>query len=80
LRKWVIECVDATKAQSIIISINHPRRNPATAAKQAAKIMGALNVNYKGDKWSNDEVRQLHKLCELGYSVLGRLQRQLKVM
>jgi hypothetical protein len=55
-------------------------RNPATAAKQAAKIMGALNVNYKGDKWSNDEVRQLHKLCELGYSVLGRLQRQLKVM
>jgi hypothetical protein len=42
--------------------------------------MGALNYNNKGDKWSNDEVRQLHKLCELGYSVLGRLQRQLKVM
>ena len=31
--------------------------------------MGALNYNYKGDKWSNDEVRQLRKLCELGYSI-----------
>jgi len=31
--------------------------------------MGALNVHYKGDKWSNVEVKQLHKLCELGYSI-----------
>jgi hypothetical protein len=32
-------------------------------------MMVALNVHYKGDKWLNDEVRQLCKLCELGYSI-----------
>jgi hypothetical protein len=25
--------------------------NPATAAKKAATQIGAMSVNYKGDKW-----------------------------
>ena len=44
-------------------------RNLAAAAKKAESMMGALNVRYKGDKWSPGEVRQLRELCELGYSI-----------
>jgi hypothetical protein len=49
-----IECDDATKAQSILMS---------------NRQMGALNVNYKGDKWSDGEVIQLHELCKVGYTI-----------
>jgi hypothetical protein len=69
LRERGIECDDATKAQSILNSINNPMKNPETAAKNAAKKMGALNVNYKGDKWSPDEEKLLRELCKLGYNI-----------
>jgi hypothetical protein len=58
LKKRGIKCDDATKAQSILNSINNPMKNPETAAKGAAAKMGALNARYKGDKWSPGEVRQ----------------------
>jgi hypothetical protein len=31
--------------------------------------MGALNANYKGDKWSPGEVIQLRELCKAQYSM-----------
>jgi hypothetical protein len=34
LRQRGIECDDATKAQSILTSINNPMKNPETAAKK----------------------------------------------
>jgi hypothetical protein len=69
LRERGIKCDDATKAQSILNSINNPMKNPASLAKCSAAKMGALNNNYKGDKWSPDEEKQLRKLCKLGYTM-----------
>jgi len=62
LCKQGIECDDSTKAVSKFNSNNNPMRNPVFATKKAAAQMGALNVHYRGDKWSNDEVKHLHKL------------------
>ena len=64
-----IECDDATKAQSILNSINNPMKNPASRAKVGASKIGALNYNYKGDKWSPDEEKQLRELCKLRYTI-----------
>ena len=69
LRQRGIECDDATKAQSILTSINNPMKNPETAAKKKAAQMGALNVRYKGDKWSHGEVIQLRELCKAGHTI-----------
>jgi hypothetical protein len=70
LKERGIECEDATKAQSILNSINNPMKNPETAAKSAAAKMGALNARYKGDKWSPGEVIQLRELCKAQYSIM----------
>ena len=69
LCKQGIECDDPMKATSILNSIYNPMKNPATAAKHAAKISGALNYNYKGDKWSPGEIEQLHELCKAEYCI-----------
>jgi hypothetical protein len=65
-----IECDDATKALSILSSINNPMKNPTSCAKCAAAKIGALNANYKGDKWSPGEVIQLCEQCKAQYSIL----------
>ena len=65
-----IECDDATKALSILSSINNPMKNPTSRAKCAAAKIGALNANYKGDKWSPGEVIQLREQCKAQYSIL----------
>jgi hypothetical protein len=62
-------CDDATKALSILTSINNPMKNPVSRAKCAAAKIGALNANYKGDKWSPGEVIQLCELCKAQYSI-----------
>ena len=69
LRERGIKCDDATKAQSILNSINNPMKNPKTAAKNAASQIGALNARFKGDKWSPDEEKQLRELCKVGYTI-----------
>ena len=69
LEKQGIECDDASKAQSILFSINNPMKNPASRAKVGASKIGALNYNYKVDKWSTDEITQLRELCEVGYNI-----------
>ena len=70
LKERGIECDDPTKAQSILNSINNPMKNPATVAKHKAKILGAGNGRYKGDKWSPGEVIQLRKLCKAQHSIM----------
>jgi hypothetical protein len=62
-------CDDATKVLSILTSINNPMKNPVSRAKCAAAKIGALNANYKGDKWSPGEVIQLCELCKAQYSI-----------
>jgi hypothetical protein len=44
-------------------------KNPASRAKVGASKIGALNYNYKGDKWCNDELIQLRELCKAGYTI-----------
>jgi hypothetical protein len=70
LKERGIECDDQTKAQCILNSINNPMKNPATVAKHKAKILGAGNGRYKGDKWSPGEVIQLRKLCKAQHSIM----------
>ena len=70
LRQRGIMCDDATKALSILSSINNPMQNPTSRAKCAAAKIGASNANYEGDKWSPGEVIQLRELCKAQYSIL----------
>ena len=44
-------------------------KNPVIAAKSGAAQMGALNHNYKGNDWTNDQIKQLRKLCVVGYGI-----------
>ena len=75
LRQRGIECDDATKAKSIVNSINNPMKNPEIVAKKAATQMGALNHAYKGDRWTHAEVTQLRELCKAQHTKKRRLQK-----
>jgi len=65
-----IVCDDPLKAQSILMMSNNiPMKNPVIAAKSGAAQMGALNHNYKGNDWTNDQIKQLCELCVAGYGI-----------